>query len=134
MASLISVEGIGEVYAQKLKEAGIRSAQALLAAGATSKGRQEIAARSGIGEALILRWVNHVDLFRLKGVGEEYADLLEAAGVDTVVELAQRVPGHLYEKLVATNQEHKRVRKLPAQAQVKNWVSQAKKLRRVVTY
>lgn len=60
--------------------------------------------------------------------------MLEAAGVDTVVELAQRVPGHLYEKLVAANQEHKRVRKLPAQAQVKNWVSQAKKLRRVVTY
>jgi predicted flap endonuclease-1-like 5' DNA nuclease len=134
MASLIYVEGIGEVYAQKLKAAGIRSAQALLAAGATPKGRQEIAARSGIGEALILRWVNHVDLYRIKGVGEEYADLLEAAGVDTVVELAQRVPAHLYEKLAATNQGHKRVRKLPAQAQVKNWISQAKKLRRVVTY
>jgi len=134
MASLISVEGIGEVYAGKLKAAGIRSAQALLAAGASPKGRQEIAAQSGIGEALILRWVNHVDLFRLKGVGEEYADLLEAAGVDTVVELAQRVPGHLYEKLVSTNQGHKRVRKLPAQAQVKRWISQARKLRRVVTY
>ena len=134
MASLISVEGIGEVYTGKLKVAGIRSAQALLAAGATPKGRQKLAAKSGISEALILRWVNHVDLFRIKGVGEEYADLLEAAGVDTVVELAQRVPAHLHEKLIATNQAHKRVRKLPAQAQVKKWISQARRLPRVVTY
>jgi len=134
MASLISVEGIGEVYAQKLKEAGIRSAQALLAAGATPKGRRHLAAQSGIGEDLILRWVNHVDLFRIKGVGEEYADLLETAGVDTVVELAQRVPAHLHEKLVVANQARKRVRKLPAQSQVKRWIAQAKKLRRAVTY
>ena len=134
MASLIAVEGIGEVYAQKLKEAGIGSTQALLAAGATPEGRKDIAAKTGIGDSLILRWVNHVDLFRIKGVGEEYSDLLEVAGVDTVVELAQRVAANLYAKLVEVNQAEKRVRKLPTEAQVKDWIKQAKKLPRKVNY
>jgi len=134
MANLIAVEGIGEVYAQKLKEAGIGSTQALLAAGATPEGRKDIAAKTGIGDSLILRWVNRVDLFRIKGVGEEYSDLLEAAGVDTVVELAQRQLANLYPKLVQVNQAEKRVRKLPTQAQVKDWVKQAKKLPRKISY
>ena len=134
MANLLTVEGIGEVYAQKLKEAGIGSTQALLAAGATPEGRKEIAAKTGIGDSLILRWVNHVDLFRIKGVGEEYSDLLEAAGVDTVVELAQRVAANLYAKLVEVNQAEKRVRKLPTAAQVKDWIKQAKKLPRKISY
>jgi predicted flap endonuclease-1-like 5' DNA nuclease len=134
MANVIAVEGIGPVYAQKLKEAGIGSTDALLAAGATPEGRKDIAAKTGIGDSLILRWVNHVDLFRIKGVGEEYSDLLEASGVDTVVELAQRQPANLYPKLVETNQAEKRVRKLPTQAQVKDWVKQAKKLPRKISY
>jgi len=134
MASLVAVEGIGVVYAGKLKEAGVRSTQALLKAGASPKARQALAAQTGIGDALILRWVNHVDLFRVKGVGEEYADLLEAAGVDTVVELALRQPRNLFEKLAAVNQTRQRVRRLPTQAQVKNWIAQAKRLRRAVTY
>jgi predicted flap endonuclease-1-like 5' DNA nuclease len=134
MANLIAVEGIGQVYAQKLKEAGIGSTEALLAAGATPEGRKDIAAKTGIGDSLILRWVNHVDLFRIKGVGEEYSDLLEAAGVDTVVELAQRVPANLYAKLAEVNQAEKRVRKLPAQSQVKAWIKQAKKLPRKINY
>ena len=134
MANLLAVEGIGPVYAQKLKEAGIGSTDALLAAGATPEGRKDIAAKTGIGDALILRWVNHVDLFRIKGVGEEYSDLLEAAGVDTVVELAQRVAANLYPKLVEVNLAEKRVRKLPAEAQVKNWIKQAKKLPRKISY
>jgi len=134
MANLIVVEGIGPVYAQQLKEAGIRSTDALLAAGATPEGRKDIAAKTGIGDALILRWVNHVDLFRIKGVGEEYSDLLEAAGVDTVVELAQRVPANLYAKLVEVNQADKRVRKLPTEKQVKDWIKQAKKLPRKISY
>ena len=134
MANLIAVEGIGPVYAQQLKEAGIRSTDALLAAGATPEGRKDIAAKTGIGDALILRWVNHVDLFRIKGVGEEYSDLLEAAGVDTVVELAQRVPANLYAKLVEVNQADKRVRKLPTEKQVKDWIKQAKKLPRKISY
>jgi len=134
MASLIKVEGIGPAYAQKLREAGISTTQALLDKGASPQGRKEIAQKAGIGETLILRWVNHVDLFRIKGVGEEYADLLEAAGVDTVPELAQRNPENLYQKLIAVNQEKKLVRRPPTQSQVSDWVEQAKQLPRVISY
>ena len=90
MAKLLDVEGIGPVFAQKLKDAGIGSTDTLLKIGSTPKGRQEIADKSGISHSLILEWVNHVDLFRIKGVHEEYSDLLEEAGVDTVPELAKR--------------------------------------------
>ncbi|MDH4138435.1 MAG: DUF4332 domain-containing protein [Anaerolineae bacterium] len=134
MAKLTKVEGIGEVYAQKLREATIATTQALLERGASPQGRKEIAEKTDISEKLILEWVNHVDLFRIKGVGEEYSDLLEAAGVDTVPELAQRNPEHLYQKLVAVNQEKELVRRLPNQAQVSDWVEQAKRLPRVITY
>jgi predicted flap endonuclease-1-like 5' DNA nuclease len=134
MTKLVAVEGIGEVYAQKLLAAGIATVEALLEQGASPKGRQGISEKTGIAESLILEWVNRVDLFRIKGVGEEYSDLLEAAGVDTVPELAQRNAEHLYQKLAAANQEKKRVRKLPTQAQVGDWVEQAKTLPRKVTY
>lgn len=134
MANLVKVEGIGEGYAQKLAEAGISTTQALLAKGASPQGRKEIAEKTGITQKLILRWVNHVDLFRVKGVGEEYADLLEAAGVDTVPELGQRNPGSLYQKLVEVNQEKKLVRQLPSEIQVEDWVEQAKQLPRKITY
>jgi predicted flap endonuclease-1-like 5' DNA nuclease len=134
MAKLTKVEGIGEAYAQKLQEAGIRTTQALLKKGASPQGRKEIAEKTGISGTLILRWVNRVDLFRIKGVGEEYSDLLEASGVDTVPELAQRNPENLYQKMVAVNQDKKLVRQLPNQAQVSNWIEQAKRLPRVITY
>lgn len=134
MAKLAKVEGIGPVYSKKLEQAGVRSSNALLEMGATPKGRQEIARRSGLSAAMILEWVNHVDLFRIKGVGEEYADLLEAAGVDTVVELAQRNPGNLYETLQSTNLAKKLVRRLPSSKQVADWVRQAKRLPRKVSY
>jgi len=134
MAKLSKVEGIGEVYAQKLRATGITTTQALLEKGASSQGRTEIAEKTGISERLILEWVNHVDLFRIKGVGEEYSDLLEEAGVDTVPELAQRNPEHLHQKLVAVNQEKKLVRQLPTRSQVSDWIEQAKRLPRVITY
>jgi predicted flap endonuclease-1-like 5' DNA nuclease len=134
MANLLRVEGIGEVYAQKLSDAGIKTTNALLKQGATSKGRKEIAENTGISETLILEWVNHVDLFRIKGVFEEYADLLEEAGVDTVKELAQRNPENLYKKLVEVNEQKKLVRQLPGKSQVENWVAQAKQLDRAVFY
>ena len=134
MANLLVVEGIGEVYAQKLSDAGIKTTNALLKQGATPKGRKEIAENSGISETLILEWVNHVDLFRIKGVFEEYADLLEEAGVDTVKELAQRNPANLYKKLVEVNEQKKLVRQLPGKSQVENWVAQAKQLDRAVFY
>lgn len=134
MAKLVQVEGIGEGYVKKLAEAGVSTTQALLAKGASPQGREEIAAKAGISHGQILRWVNHVDLFRIKGVGEEYADLLEIAGVDTVPELGQRNPGNLYQKLVEVNREKKLVRRLPSEIQVGNWVEQAKQLPRKITY
>ena len=134
MANLLRVEGIGEAYAQKLSDAGIKTTNALLKQGATPKGRKEIAENSDISETQILEWVNHVDLFRVKGVFEEYADLLEEAGVDTVKELAQRNPANLYKKLVEVNEQKKLVRQLPGKSQVENWVAQAKQLDRAVFY
>lgn len=134
MATLMDIEGIGAKYAAQLKKAGVTSTDALLKMGATPKGRKEIAEKSGIGDSLILEWVNHADLYRVKGVGSEYSDLLEEAGVDTIVELAQRKPENLFDKMVEVNKAKKLVRKLPTQAQVKDWVEQAKKLNRIVTY
>jgi predicted flap endonuclease-1-like 5' DNA nuclease len=128
------VEGIGPAYAAKLKAIGLVTCLDLLKAGASRKGREEIVAKSGIAGSLILKWVNHVDLYRIKGVGSEYADLLEVAGVDTVVELAQRNPANLFEKMLETNTEKKLVRRTPVQTQVDDWVAQAKTLPRVITY
>jgi predicted flap endonuclease-1-like 5' DNA nuclease len=134
MAKLVDIEGIGPVYAAKLEAAGVRSTQALLEQGATPKGRKDVAEKSGISDGLILEWVNHVDLYRIRGVGSEYADLLEEAGVDTVPELAQRKPDNLLEKMIAVNAQKKLVRRLPVLSQVQSWVEQAKQLPRVVTY
>jgi len=134
MASLIKIEGIGEKYATQLKMVGISTTESLLDRGRTPKGRKEIADKSGISNKLILEWVNLADLFRIKGVGEEYSDLLEEAGVDTVVELAKRVPANLYSSLVEVNKKKKLVRKLPTANQVSDWVKQAKKLPRIVEY
>jgi predicted flap endonuclease-1-like 5' DNA nuclease len=134
MASIIQVEGIGEAYAEKLKAAGLRTTDDLLEAGATPKGRKEIEEKTGITHSLILEWVNHVDLWRIKGVAEEYSDLLEEAGVDSCPELAQRRADNLYEKMVAVNQEKQLVRRLPTRAQIANWIEQAKALPRIVTH
>lgn len=134
MAKLVDIEGVGPAYAEKLVAAGVTSTDVLLEKGATPKGRQEIAEKAGISEKLILEWVNHVDLFRIKGVASEYADLLEEAGVDTVPELAQRKAENLYQKIVEVNQAKKLVRKLPTAAQVADWVAQAKALPRKVNY
>jgi predicted flap endonuclease-1-like 5' DNA nuclease len=134
MASIVQVEGIGEAYAERLRAAGIRTTDALLESGATAKGRKEIEEKTGIAHSLILEWVNHVDLWRIKGVAEEYSDLLEEAGVDTCPELAQRRADNLYEKLVAVNQENQLVRRLPTQSQVANWIEQAKALPRIDMY
>jgi len=134
MAKLTKVEGIGEIYAQKLKDAGVATTEALLNKGATPQGRKALADEAGISGKLILEWVNHVDLFRIKGVSEEYADLLEEAGVDTVPELAQRNAANLHAKLVEVNEAKKLVRKLPAQSQVGSWIEQAKALPRTISY
>ena len=134
MANLTMIEGIGEAYAAKLAAAGLTSTDQLLESGKTKAGRVTVAEQSGISETLILTWVNHCDLYRLDGAGEEYIDLLEAAGVDSVPELAQRNAENLYQKLVETNAAQARVRKLPTAALVAQWVEQAKTLPRVVTH
>lgn len=134
MARIINIEGIGPVYAEKLKAAGISTTEALLKRGATPNGRDELAEATGISGKLILEWVNLSDLFRIRGVGEEYSDLLEEAGVDTVPELAQRNATNLHAKLVETNAEKKLVRRLPTQKQVEDWVAQAKKMPRAINY
>ncbi len=134
MASIVKIEGIGPVYREKLAAKGIKTVEALLKQGATSAGREKISNETGISSALILEWVNHADLWRIKGVSEEYSDLLEEAGVDTVVELAQRVAQNLYKKMVEVNAQKKLVRRLPSEKQVANWISQAKQLPRAVHY
>jgi len=134
MTKLISIEGIGETYNQKLQEIGVKDVEALLEAGKTPQGRKDLAEKSGITGKLILEWVNRADLYRIKGIGEEYSDLLEAAGVDTVPELAQRRAENLLEKTKTVNAEKKLVRRLPTLVQVSDWIEQAKNLPRVVTY
>lgn len=134
MTKLAAIEGIGSFYAQKLKDAKIASLESLLKKGASPSGRKAIAEETGISNNLILEWVNRAGLFRIKGVGEEYSDLLEASGVDTVVELAQRNAKNLYAKMVEVNEGKNKVRKLPTQGQVADWVAQAKGLDRVITY
>jgi predicted flap endonuclease-1-like 5' DNA nuclease len=134
MAKIIDIEGIGETYAQKLAEAGVKTTDALLKAGATPKGREELAGKTGISGKLILEWVNHADLYRIKGVGSEYSDLLEEAGVDTVPELAKRDPKNLFKKIIEVNEAKKLVRRPPLLSDVESWVAQAKELPRVLTY
>ena len=134
MAKISEVEGIGPSYAEKLQSAGIKTTDDLLEHCKSSKGRQEIADSTGISEKLVLRWTNQADLFRIKGVGEEYAELLEAAGVDTVPELSQRNPANLCSKMSEVNEEKKLTRQPPSEKQVSDWVSQAKSLPRVIEY
>ncbi|HHV05046.1 MAG TPA: DUF4332 domain-containing protein [Anaerolineaceae bacterium] len=134
MAKIIDIEGIGPVYAEKLIAIGIKTVEGLLKAGAYPKGREEIAEQTGISSKLILEWVNHADLYRIKGVGEEYSDLLEEAGVDTVVELATRNPENLYAKIIEVNNEKNLVRRPPSQSMVADWILQAKGMDRAVFY
>ncbi len=132
--SLEFVEGIGPAYATRLAEIGIDTPLALLEVGATPRGRDRIVEQTGISQKLVLKWVNQVDMYRIKGIGSEYAELLEVSGVDTVVELATRNPEHLFEKMGEVNAEKNLVRQLPTQMQVTDWIKQAKILPRMIHY
>lgn len=134
MSKLSMIEGIGETYEAKLETAGVKSVEGLLDTCATKKGRSELAEKTGISEKLVLKWANHADLARIKGIGGEYAELLEAAGVDTVPELATRKAENLFKKMQETNEAKSLVRKLPTQAQVDEWITQAAALPRVLQY
>lgn len=128
MATITDIEGIGEVYAVKLRTVGVRTTEALLERGGTPKGRKGLAEMTGFSEQTILEWVNRADLFRVRGIGSQYSDLLEAAGVDTVRELAVRKAESLLENLTKVNTEKNKVNKLPTLSQVKSWIQIAKTL------
>jgi predicted flap endonuclease-1-like 5' DNA nuclease len=134
MAQIEDIEGIGPQYAEKLKTAGINSTDKLLEAGATAKGRDELATTTGISAKNILCWVNHADLFRIKGIGSQFSELLEAAGVDTVPELAQRNAENLQLALAKTNEDKKLAKSTPSLTQVTNWITEAKTLPKVVQH
>ena len=134
MASIDTIEGISHKQATSLRKARIRTVEALLKKGATRNGRREIAATTKQSEKLILEWVNRADLMRVRGVGEEYSDLLEAAGVDTVRELRRRNPGNLLASMVEVNAKKRLVRRLPTEAMVERWVEHARDLEVVVEH
>jgi predicted flap endonuclease-1-like 5' DNA nuclease len=135
MATKISeIEGIGPVYSEKLSGAGVNTVESLLEVGATKSGRKKLAADSGIDEAKILDWVNMADLFRIKGIGPQFAELLKASGVDTVKELKNRNADNLYAKLVEVQAEKKITRTVPALSQVTDFIEQAKSLNPIITY
>jgi predicted flap endonuclease-1-like 5' DNA nuclease len=132
---LIEIKGIGEVYANNLNaNLGISTVEELLELGASKKGREEVAAKTGIAESLILRWCNMADLFRIKGVAETFSHLLEICGVDTVKELRNRVPANLHEKMTGVNEEQGYSGRMPRLDEVESWIAQAKELEPKMTY
>jgi predicted flap endonuclease-1-like 5' DNA nuclease len=134
VGKLTDIEGIGSGYAARLEAAGVTTPKQLLEAAGSRAGRKQLAEKAGISGETLLRFVNRADLTRVKGVGTQYSDLLEAAGVDTTRELARRNPEHLLEQLTKVNTEKKLVRQLPTQAQVEGWVASAKSLPPAVEY
>jgi len=131
---IIDIEGIGEVYAPKLIAEGVETVEQLLERCAAPAGRKELAEKTGISEKLILRWTNHADLFRIDGIGPQFAELLEASGVDTVKELRHRVAANLAAKLQEVNDEKHLCGRVPAEVEVQRMIDQAKELEPKMTY
>ena len=131
---IIDIQGIDPVYAEKLTAAGINKVSQLLEKGKTAKGRKELETTTGIRHDLILTWVNHADLFRVNGVGPQFAELLEAAGVDTVKELAHRNATNLEKTMKEVNEKEHRTRRVPTIAELQRMIDQAKTLPAEVTY
>jgi len=128
------IEGIGPAFAEKLRAADVSSIDALLEKGATPEGRSALVEQTGIDHVRVLRWVNHADLIRVVGIGPEFAELLEASGVDSVPELAQRNVENLVTALTETNAARSLVRRVPSADEVADWIEQAKALPRVVAH
>ncbi len=128
------VEGIGPTYGAKLEQAGITNTDALLAAVRTPSDRNALAEKTGLDTKQILKWGNMVDLYRIKGVGSEFSELLEAAGVDTVPELAQRRADNLAAKMVEVNDAKSLTRRVPSEDEVAGWIDHAKTLDRMIEY
>ena len=131
---IIDIEGVGDVYAEKLIAAGINKVSELLEKCAAPKGRKELAEATGISEKLILKWTNHADLFRINGVGPQFAELLEAAGVDTVKEFRHRVAENLQPKLAEINETRHICGRTPAVVELQKMIDQAKELEPKMTY
>ncbi len=132
---LIEIEGIGAKQAAVLQEKlGIKTTDELLELGGSRKGRADVASKTGIDEKKILEWVNLADLFRIKGVGEEFSHLLEACGVDTIKELRTRVPANLYAKMVEVNEAKEHTRRAPGLKEIEGWIAQAKDMEPMVTH
>lgn len=132
--SISTIEGIGKVLAEKLIAVGVKKTDDLLSRAASAKGRKELAKESGLDEKQILKWVNMADLMRVKGVAEEYSELLEAAGVDTVKELKTRKADKLTEKMAEVNETKKLVRRNPTLSEVQRWIDHAKTLDALVSH
>jgi predicted flap endonuclease-1-like 5' DNA nuclease len=128
------VEGIGPVTGEKLRAAGIKDTDGLLANACTPKQRKDLAEKSGLSEKQVLTFANMVDLYRVNGIGAEYAQLLEAAGVDTVPALARRNAANLTTALSEVNEEKKLTRRAPSESEVTKWIDQAKELPRMLEY
>lgn len=131
---IIDVEGIGPAFAAKLNAAGCQTTDDLLAAGATKAGRAKLAAQTGINEGMILEWVNAADLMRIKGVGSEFSDMLEAAGVDSPAELARRNAASLAQTFGELDMARNTTRRIPSEKEVAGWIEQAKALDKVVEH
>jgi predicted flap endonuclease-1-like 5' DNA nuclease len=130
---ITDIAGIGPDAAM-LRSVGIRTTAKLLEAAKTPRGRQQLALKTGIDEKRILRWANMADRMRIKGVGEDYAELLQAAGVDTVKELKYRNPAKLAKAMAEANAKRKLVRVLPSDRAVERWIEQAKRLQLKISY
>ncbi|MCC8071349.1 MAG: DUF4332 domain-containing protein [Bacteroidales bacterium] len=128
------IEGIGPAYAEKLKAEKIDTVEDLLDRCASRSGREKVAEATGISPKLLLKWTNHADLFRIKGVAGQFAELLETAGVDTIKELRHRVPANLHAKLVETNEARNLCNRVPSEKEIADMVEQAKELEPRVTY
>jgi predicted flap endonuclease-1-like 5' DNA nuclease len=123
---ITEIEGIGSTYGAKLKAVGVPKTGELLERAGTKKGRETLAAETGLPESLILTWVNHADLMRINGIGGQFGELLEATGVNTVKELAQRNADNLHAKLVETNGKMGLSGRVPSLDEVKKMIEQAK--------
>ena len=131
---IAEIEGIGGAYAQKLESVGVKTTENLLERAASKKGREALAEETGISEKLILKWANHADLFRIKGVAGQFAELLEAAGVDTVKEFRHRVAANLHPKLIEINDQKNLCNRVPAVSELERMIAQAKELEPTITY
>ena len=131
---IIDIEGVGGVYAEKLTAAGIQTPEDLLESCAAPKGRKALAEKTGISDKLILNWTNHADLFRIKGVGPQFAELLEASGVDTVKEFGHRVAANLSAKMAEVNAKKNLVNRVPGESELQKMIDEAKTLPAVMTY